>query len=115
MLQVAVPYELSAPFSLFNGAFGTLYPVYVRGEAFLKAHQGTKAAAEFQKILDHRGIVASDPIGALAHLQLGRALVISGDKLKAKTAYQDFLSLWKDADHDIPILIEAKKEYAALN
>ena len=114
VLQVAVPYELGVPLSWFNGSFGALYPVYVRGEAFLKAHQGAEAAAEFQKILDHRGIVGADPIGALAHLQLGRAFVLAGDNIKAKTAYKDFLTLWNDADRDIPILQEAKAEYAKL-
>jgi tetratricopeptide (TPR) repeat protein len=114
LLQVAGPYELGVPLSWFNGSFGALYPVYVRGAAYLAAHQGAEAATEFQKILDHRGIVASDPIGALAHLQLGRALILSGDKTRAKTAYQDFLTLWKDADPDIPILQEAKTEYAKL-
>ena len=114
LLQIAVPYEPGAPPSSFFGNFGALYPIYVRGEAYLAANQGTEAAAEFQKILDHRGIVVSDPIGALAHLQLGRAFALSGDKTKAKTAYQDFLTLWKDADPDIPILKEAKAEYAKL-
>jgi eukaryotic-like serine/threonine-protein kinase len=76
--------------------------------------KGREAAAEFQRILDHRGIVVSDPIGALAHLQLGRAFAMSGDKTKAKSAYQNFLSLWKDADPDIPILKQAKAEYAKL-
>src|ERR1017187_3101577 len=114
VLQVAVPYELGVPLSWFNGSFGALYPVYVRGEAFLKAKQGAEAAAEFQKILDHRGIVGADPIGALAHLQLGRAFVLAGDNIKAKTAYKDFLTLWNDADRDIPILQEAKAEYAKL-
>jgi tetratricopeptide (TPR) repeat protein len=114
LLQIAAPYELGTPPSGFYGFFGTLYPVYVRGEAYLAAHQGIEAAAEFQKILDHRGIVVSDPVGALAHFQLGRALALSGDITKAKIAYQDFLALWKDADQDIPILIEAKKAYAAL-
>jgi tetratricopeptide (TPR) repeat protein len=113
-LQIAIPYDLGAPRSSFHGFFGTLYPVYVRGEAYLAAHQGAEAAAEFQKILDHRGIVVSDPIGALAHLQLGRAFALSGDKTKAKTAYQDFLTLWKDADPGIPILKQAKAEYAML-
>jgi hypothetical protein len=80
----------------------------------LAAHQGAKAATEFQKILDHAGIVLGDPVGALAHLQLGRAFALSGDKTKAKTAYQDFLTLWKDADPDIPILKQAKAEYARL-
>jgi serine/threonine protein kinase/tetratricopeptide (TPR) repeat protein len=110
LLQIAVPYELGAP----HGNFGALYPVYVRGEAYLAAHKGAEAAAEFQKILDHRGIVASDPIGALAHLQLGRAFALSGDKTKAKTSYQDFFTLWKDADSDIPILQQAEAEYAKL-
>ncbi len=114
LLQVAGPFELGTPGSSFNGNFGSLYPVYVRGEAYLAAHQGAEAATEFQKILNHRGIVISDPIGALAHLQLGRALALSGDKTKAKTAYQDFLTLWKDADPDIPILKQAKAEYAKL-
>jgi eukaryotic-like serine/threonine-protein kinase len=102
------------PLSWFNGTFGQLYPVYVRGLAYLASHQGAEAAAEFQKILDHRGIVASDPVGALARLQLGRAYAESGDKSKAKTAYQDFLMLWKDADPGIPILKQAQAEYAKL-
>ncbi len=78
LLQIAVPYELGTPRSSIHGFFGALYPVYVRGEAYLAAHQGAEAAAEFQKILDHRGIVVSDPIGALAHLQLGRAFAYVG-------------------------------------
>jgi tetratricopeptide (TPR) repeat protein len=105
LLQTAIPYELGME-------VGSLYPAYVRGEAYLAAHQGREAAVEFLKILDHRGIVVSDPIGALAHLQLGRAYALSGDKTSAKTAYQNFLTLWKDADPDIPILREAKSEYA---
>jgi hypothetical protein len=87
----------------------------VRGESYLAAHRGDKAAAEFQKILDHRGIVVNSPIGVLAHLGLGRAYALSGDKSKAKSAYQEFLSFWKDADPDIPILKQAKAEYAKLN
>jgi tetratricopeptide (TPR) repeat protein len=114
LLQLAVPYELGAPPSAFFGFFGALYPVYVRGEAYLAAHQGVYAATEFQKILDHRGVVINDPIGALAHLQLGRASAMSGDKAKAKTAYQDFLTLWKDADPDIQIFVQAKTEYTRL-
>ena len=114
LLQVAVPYELAVPAVDFNAFFGGLYPVYVRGLAYLAAHQGAEAAAEFQKILNHRGIVVSDPIGALAHLQLGRAYTLQGDTAKAKAAYQDFLVLWKDADPDIPILKQAKAEYAKL-
>lgn len=114
LLQVAAPYELGAPRSSMHAFFGALYPVYVRGMAHLAARQGREAAAEFQQILDHRGIVVSDPIGALAHLQLGRAYVLSGDKTKAKSAYQDFLTVWKDADPGIPILKRAKTEYAQL-
>ncbi|MGA7927461.1 MAG: hypothetical protein WCA20_15915, partial [Candidatus Sulfotelmatobacter sp.] len=114
LLQVAIPHELGAPRSSIHALFGALYPVYVRGEAYLALHQGAEAATEFQKILDHRGIVDSDPIGALAHLQIGRAYALQGDSAKAKAAYQDFLTLWKDADPDIPILKEAKAEYSKL-
>jgi hypothetical protein len=88
--------------------------VYFRGQAHLAAHQGPEAASEFQKILDHPGLVLNAPIAALAHLRLGRAYVLQGDTTKAKTAYQDFLTLWKDADPDIPILKQAKVEYAKL-
>jgi len=88
--------------------------VYLRGEVYLGAKQGTAAAAEFQKILDHPGVVRSEPIGALAHLQLGRAYALSGETGEAKGAYNDFLTLWKDADPDIPILKQAKAEYAKL-
>ena len=84
----------------------------MRGEAYIAEHRGNEAAVEFQKVLDYRGIVANDPIGALAHLQIGRAYAIQGDTAKAKLAYQDFLTLWRDADPDIPILKEAKAEYA---
>jgi eukaryotic-like serine/threonine-protein kinase len=91
-----------------------LYPVYVRGEAYLAAHQGSEAAADFQKILDHRGIVLNEPIGALAHLQLGRAYTLQNDTARARAAYRDFFSLWKDADSSIPILIAAKSEYTKL-
>jgi tetratricopeptide (TPR) repeat protein len=98
------------------GDVGTadLYPIFVRGQAYLAANQASEAAAEFQKILDHRGIVLNEPIGALAHLQIGRAYAMQGDTAKAKAAYQDFLTLWKDADTDIPVLIAAKAEYAKL-
>jgi hypothetical protein len=82
--------------------------------AYLASHQGKEAAAEFHKILDHRGVVLYEPIGALAHLQIGRAYAMQGDPAKAKVAYQDFLVLWKDADPDIPILKQAKAEYAKL-
>jgi eukaryotic-like serine/threonine-protein kinase len=106
--------DAAAPYELGDVAGGALYPVYVRGEAYLAKHQGREAAAEFQKILDHRGIVLNQPIGALAHLGLARAYVMQGDTAKAKAAYQDFLTLWKDADPDIPIFIAAKAEYAKL-
>ena len=112
---MARPYELAVNglnYPLFT--LGGLHSAYVRGEAFLVSHRYGEAAAEFQKILDHRGIVALDPIGALAHLQLGRVFALSGDKTKAKAAYQHFLALWKDADPDIPILKNAKAEYARL-
>ena len=111
LLQPAAAYELSCsiPFQL-----GTLYPAYVRGEAYLALHQGLQAAAEYQKILGHRGIVLNFALGALAHLGLARAYAMQGDTVKAKAAYQDFLTLWKDADPDLPILKEAKAEYAKL-
>jgi tetratricopeptide (TPR) repeat protein/predicted Ser/Thr protein kinase len=115
LLEDARVYEMGVPRSSIHGSFGALYPIYVRGEAFLAARRGREAAAEFQKILERRGIVVSDPIGALAHLQLGRAFAASGDRARAKAAYQDFLTLWKDADQEIPVLKQAKKDYAALN
>jgi hypothetical protein len=111
-LAATTPYELGGNLEILTFV---LYPVYLRGEAYLAAKQGTAAAVEFQKILDHPGVVRNEPIGALAHLQLGRAYVLSGDQRKAKSAYQDFLTLWKDADQDIPILKQAKAEYSKLN
>ena len=113
ILRVAAPYELGLS-ALSDYNWPNLYPVYVRGEAYLAAHKGSEAAAEFQKILDHRGIVLNEPIGALAHLGLGRAYVMQGDTGKSRAAYQDFLTLWKDADPSVPILKEAKAEYAKL-
>ena len=113
-LQRAVPYDLAMPGTSFFARFGGLYTAYVRGEAYLAAGRGQEAAAEFQKVLNHRGIVLADPIGALAHLQLGRAYAAAGDKVKAKSAYQDFLALWKDADPDIPVLKQAQAQYAKL-
>jgi hypothetical protein len=111
VLQLTASYELGTPTDRVSPA---LYPVYVRGQAYLAAHQGSESASEFQKILDHRGIVLSEPIGTLAHLQIGRAHAMQGDTAKAKAAYQAFLTLWKDADPDIPILKEAKAEYTKL-
>jgi tetratricopeptide (TPR) repeat protein len=110
LLRAASPYELGGPLPIA----GTLYPAYVRGQAYLAAHNGNSAATEFQKFFDHPGIVVNFPLGALAHLGLARAYAMSDDAAKAKTAYQDFLALWKDADPDIPILKEAKAEYAKL-
>jgi eukaryotic-like serine/threonine-protein kinase len=110
-LAAAAPYELGSIVETLNFV---LYPVYLRGEAYLAAKQGTAASAEFQKILDHPGVVRSEPIGALAHLQLGRSRAMVGDNVKARAAYKDFFTLWKDADPDIPILKQAKTEYAKL-
>jgi tetratricopeptide (TPR) repeat protein len=113
-LQTALPYDLAMPGTAFFAKFGGLYPAYVRGQAYLEAGRGREAAVEFQKVLDHRGIVLADPIGALALLQLGRALALLGEKDRARSAYQNFLILWKDADPDIPVLSQARAEYAKL-
>jgi len=91
-----------------------MYPVYLRGEAYLGAGNGALAGAEFQKILDHPGVIVNFPLSALAHLGLARARALSHDVTGARTAYQDFFALWKDADPDIPILKQAKAEYAKL-
>ncbi len=114
-LQTAFPYDFALPGTAFFAKFGGLYPAYVRGEAYLAAGKGREAAAEFQKILDHGGIVFADPIGALAHLQLGRAYHLVGDDVKAKASYQDFLTLWNDADQDIPLLAAVKGENGRLH
>ncbi len=110
-LAATEPYELGEGNLAFTFA---LYPVYLHGEAYLAAKQGAAAAAEFQKVLDHTGVVENEPIGALAHLGLARAYVLSGDTAKAKIAYQDFLTFWKDADADSPLLKQAKTEFAKL-
>jgi eukaryotic-like serine/threonine-protein kinase len=104
ILQPALPYDL-AEFAYFP---------YTRGQAYLALHKGPEAAGEFQKLLDHRGYTRNLIIGALAHLQSGRAYALQGDNAKARLAYQDFLALWKDADPEVPILKEAKSEYAKL-
>jgi tetratricopeptide (TPR) repeat protein len=109
-LEPAAPYELG----LAGTSINNLYPAYVRGQAYLLAHNGATAAAEFQKLLDHRGIMANFVTGSLAHLQIGRAYAMQGNVTKAKAAYQDFFTLWKDADPDVPILKQAKTEYAKL-
>lgn len=122
-LHAASPYELGMTTESVYG-WTAMYPVYVRGEAYLAAHRGSEAAGEFQKILDHPGIVLNEPIAALAHLQLGRAYALEAQSLegsnaeaafaKARSAYQDFLTLWKNADANIPVLQQAKTEYAKL-
>ena len=98
----------------FNGYFGKLYPIYVRGLAYLAAKQPTEAVGEFQRIIDHRNIVLVDPMDAMARLQLARALVLAGDTVKAKSAYDDLLTLWKDADARIPIVEQAREESSRL-
>ncbi|HLW79795.1 MAG TPA: protein kinase, partial [Terriglobia bacterium] len=113
--QAVAALEPSRPYELGGPPFGADYwPIYMRGEAQLQARDGVKAAAEYQKILDHRGINPINPLYTLARLGLGRAYALQGDKAKARTAYQDFLAAWKDADPDVPVLIEAKAEYAKL-
>jgi hypothetical protein len=112
-LRAATPSELGqSTFSTYG--WTAWYPGFARGEAYLAAHRGAEAATEFQKIIDHRGIVLNGPIGALAHLGLARAFVLEGDAAKSRMAYKAFLSLCKDGDPDIPILKQAKAEYAEL-
>ena len=110
LLRAAAPYELG----LGSLVSSCIYPVYIRGEAYLADGQGAAAAAEFQKILDHRGLVQNCATGALAHLGLARAYAVEKDTAKARAAYQDFLTLWKEADPDIPVLKQAKAEFAKL-
>lgn len=114
LLRVAAPYELGTPRSNLDGFFGELYPVLMRGQAHLAARHGREAAAEFQKMLDHQGIMIGDPISVLASLGLARAYALEGDTAKARAKYEDFLGLWKDADSDLPILKQAQAEYAKL-
>jgi serine/threonine protein kinase len=111
LLRAAQPYEMGNP----SPSVGPLSPVYFRAHALLAAGQAKEAAAEFQKVLDHRGIVLNSPLGALAHVGLARALVASGNQAAARTAYQDFFAFWRDADPDVPILLQAKAEYAKLH
>jgi DNA-binding winged helix-turn-helix (wHTH) protein len=118
LLETAISYESGTPIeggSEFLLGAGSLYPAYVRGLAYLASHHSADAAVEFQKILDHRGVVLCDPIGALAHVQVARTYALSDDKTKAKSAFQHFFSMWKDGDPDIPIFKQAKAEYAKLN
>lgn len=113
-LRPAIPWDLGSPQTAIHANFGALYPAYVRGLAFLAAGQPTQAIDEFQKILQHPGIVAEDSIGALAELQLARAYAAAGDPQRAKTAYQDLLVTWKNADPDLRVAKEARAEYARL-
>jgi len=113
-LSPASSHELAQPKLANLAQILGLLPVYLRGQAYLALQKGPEAAAEFQKLIDHRGVVVNAPTGALAHLGLGRAYVLSGDTAKARAAYDDFFALWKDADPDIPILVQAKAEYAQL-
>jgi eukaryotic-like serine/threonine-protein kinase len=113
-LQIASRYDLALGGVGFIGRFGGLYPIYVRGVAYLAARQPAEAVGEFQRILDHRSIVLVDPMDAMARLPLARALALSGDIVKAKSAYNDLFSLWKSADPDIRVLRDARAEYARL-
>jgi eukaryotic-like serine/threonine-protein kinase len=113
LLQPSAPYELASPVA-WSGLGGPMYPAYLRGEAYLQLRRGNDAAAEYQKIVDHPGFMLACPLRALAHLGIARAYAMQGDTAKATVAYQDFLTLWKNADPDIPILIAAKAEYAKL-
>ena len=114
LLQANIPYELGSPQSSFSGFYGVLYPVYVRGMAYLMMHRGNDASTEFRKVLDHPGIVANDPIGSLAHLEIGRAYVQSGNSVGAQSAYKDFLALWNAADQDLPLLKQSQLEFARI-
>ena len=114
-LEPALSNEFALPGTAFLASFGSLYPAYVRGQTYLAAKRPADAAVEFRKIISHRGLVMEDPVDALARLQLARALAASGDTARARAAYQDFLTLWKDADPDIPILTQARAEHAKLS
>jgi hypothetical protein len=105
-LAAVAPYELNSELYLL--------PIYVRGQAYLASGKSTEARIEFQKIIDHPGITRNFITGALAHLGLARAWALAGDKIKARAAYQDFFTLWKDADPDVPVLVDARKSFAAL-
>jgi hypothetical protein len=113
-LSTASRFDLALGGIGFTGFFGKLYSIYVRGEAYLATHQPADAAAEFQKILDHQSIVLVDPMDAMARLRLAGAFALSGDTVKAKSAYDDLFTLWKNADPDIPMVEKARAEYARL-
>lgn len=109
-LEAAVPNELGIPATNFVALFGSLYSAYVRGQAFQALGRSAEAVVEFRKILDHPGLVFSDPVGALARLQLARALAASGDRAGAHATYEDLLTLWSSADADLPLVQQAKAE-----
>jgi hypothetical protein len=111
LLKDARRYELGQPAQVISI---NVYPAYVRGQAYLALHDGSSASTDFQRILDNPGMSLNEPIAALAHLGLARAAFAQGDSAKAKSYYQDFLQLWKDADTDLPVLKQAKSEYAKL-
>lgn len=113
ILLPAAPYELASPVT-WSGLGGPLYPAYLRGASYLRLHHGGDAAAEYQKLIDHRGFMLACPLGALARLGLARAYAMQGDSAKSRAAYEDFLRLWKTADPDIPLLRQAKAEFAKL-
>ncbi len=114
VLQATLPLEFGSPGTNFFGFFGGLYPAYVRGQGYLSLGKGDEAAREFQKIIDHPGVVYADPVGALAYLEVGRACALSGNGARAKSAYQEFLSRWRDADPDISVYKQAKVEFYRL-
>jgi eukaryotic-like serine/threonine-protein kinase len=114
LLRANTPYERAVPATAFNLFFGSLYPVYVGGQAYAASGQHQQAAAEFQKILDHPGLMMGDPGGARARLEKARSLARAGDRTAARSAYQEFFTLWEDADLEVPILAQAKADYAKL-
>jgi hypothetical protein len=113
-LKLNTAYELGSPPSFYTGFYGVMYPTFVRGTVYLRSHRGAEAAAEFHRIIAHPALLASDPLGAVARVELARALVMAGERERAKAAYGDFLELWKAADTDIPLLQAAKDEYSRL-
>ena len=110
ILQTTEPYELGAPLPQFEVG-GSLYPIYLRGAAYLALNKSKEAAAEFRKFVDNRGVPVNSPLAALAQLQLGRCYAQAGDSINARSSYQNFFALWKDADAGIPVLLQAKTEY----
>jgi tetratricopeptide (TPR) repeat protein len=113
-LEPATPYELGSPRCAVVSYYGSLYPILFRGEAYLAAHKGPEATREFQKLLDHRGIMIGDPVSTLARLGLARSYALAGDETSARTQYMEFLAMWKDADPDLPVFRQAKSDLARL-